>query len=233
MAVFVNVNQTLLDVNVTNVHQELMDSHQMVAHLVIATVLVQKTMIVIWSLVNVIVIQILMEENVINVNLAFGISLIVNHATVMDMLKLVTLKLVNVINVKILHLVQIVIDVLKDIMEMHFWVVKLDVDHVDVQIQLLQDIHSPNIVHWIQVIMTSFVIVKKDMPVLNVILVIEITMEIQLYLAEVVRNVIAMEMLILHDMEIAMQKLAIAYSVSLKLMVNIVNIVVMDFMEML
>ena len=60
--------------------------------------------------------RILMEERAVNVNLAFGISLIVNDANAMAMLKVVIPRLVRVSIAETILLDTIVIDALRHIM---------------------------------------------------------------------------------------------------------------------
>lgn len=60
--------------------------------------------------------RILMEEHAVNVNLAFGISLIVNDVSAMVMLKVVIPRLVRVSIAEIILLGTIVIDALRHIM---------------------------------------------------------------------------------------------------------------------
>ena len=60
--------------------------------------------------------RILMEERAVNVNLAFGTSLIVNDASAMAMLKVVIPRLVRVSIAEIILLDTIVIDALRHIM---------------------------------------------------------------------------------------------------------------------
>ena len=60
--------------------------------------------------------RILMEERAVNVNLAFGTSLIVNDASAMVMLKVVIPRLVRVSIAEIILLDTIVIDALRHIM---------------------------------------------------------------------------------------------------------------------
>lgn len=86
-----------------------------------------------------------MDVNAINVNPDFGqeTSQIASHVTAMVTRQLVTQELENVCNVPTTLQDSIAIVALKDIMEIHCWVVKSDVVLVDVQTLLHQVTHLP------------------------------------------------------------------------------------------
>lgn len=78
--------------------------------------------------------RILMEEHAVNVNLAFGTSLIVNDASAMAMLKVVIPRLVRVSIAEIILLDTIVIDALRHIMVILGSVWTFHVERVLVQV---------------------------------------------------------------------------------------------------
>lgn len=96
MADIASAKQMLLGDNAINVLLELLDFRHLVANRVIAIVLEQKIMSVIWLPVNVIVNQTLMGESVINVKSGIGTSPTASLVTAMDTQLLVIQELESV-----------------------------------------------------------------------------------------------------------------------------------------